>query len=186
MKIPFVCFISLGLFACSHVPENPIPRAQDVNLDRFMGDWYVVANIPTFIEKGAHNALESYRMNDDGSIATTFTFRKDSFEGELASYHPTGFVSEQDNALWGMQFIWPIKAEYIIAYVSDDYQHTIIARNARDYLWIMAREPQVDEATLNELIQFCGDMGYDTSKIQRVPQRWDDEAAQTPEQESNS
>ena len=24
-----------------------------VDLERFMGDWYVIANIPTFIEKGA-------------------------------------------------------------------------------------------------------------------------------------
>jgi apolipoprotein D and lipocalin family protein len=33
-----------------------------VDLERFMGDWYVIANIPTFIEKGAHNAVEGYQM----------------------------------------------------------------------------------------------------------------------------
>ena len=172
MKTTLTCLLTLGLVACSHTPEKPLPRAQNVDLNRFMGDWYVIANIPTFIETGAHNALESYAMNADGSIATTFTFRKDSFTGEQASYHPTGFVSEQDNSLWGMQFIWPFKAEYVIAYLSDDYQHTIIARSARDYLWIMARQPHIDESSLQQLIQFSADMGYDASKIQRVPQRW--------------
>ncbi|MGB5735066.1 MAG: lipocalin family protein, partial [Thiohalocapsa sp.] len=44
-----------------------------VDLERFMGDWYVVANIPTFVEKGAHNPVESYALNPDGTIATTFT-----------------------------------------------------------------------------------------------------------------
>ena len=37
-----------------------------VDLERFMGDWYVIANIPTFIEKGATNAIESYKLMDDG------------------------------------------------------------------------------------------------------------------------
>jgi apolipoprotein D and lipocalin family protein len=71
-----------------------------------------------------------------------------------------------------MQFIWPIKAEYIIAYLDDEYQHTIIARNARDYVWIMARTPQVSDADYRKLVQFCADIGYDTTKIQQVPQRW--------------
>ena len=175
MKMSFIYFISLGLIGCSHLPDTPLPKAHDVELNRFMGDWYVIANIPTFIEKDAHNAVESYAMNADGSIATTFTFRKGGFTGEQVSYHPTGFVSEQDNSVWGMQFIWPIKAEYVIAYVSADYQHTIIARSARDYVWIMARQPQVDEQTFAQLIRLCSDMGYDTSKIQRVPQRWDND-----------
>lgn len=173
MKYSFICLLTLGLFGCSHMPETPLPKAENVNLDRFMGDWYVLANIPTFLEKGAHNAVESYRMNPDGSIATRFTFRKHGFSGEQVSYHPTGFVSEQDNSVWGMQFIWPIRAEYIIAYLSDDYQHTIIARSARDYVWIMGRQPQIDEHRLQQLIQFCIDMGYDASKIQRVPQNWE-------------
>lgn len=172
MKPCLASLLTLGLVACSHAPSTPVPHAQNVDLQRFMGDWYVIANIPTFIEDGAHNALEQYAMNEDGSIATTFTFRDGSFDGKLKTYTPTGFVSENDNALWGMQFIWPIRAEYIIAYLDDDYQHTIIARNARDYVWIMARTPQVSEADYRKLVQFCADIGYDTAKIQQVPQRW--------------
>ncbi|MDH3935419.1 MAG: lipocalin family protein, partial [Gammaproteobacteria bacterium] len=38
-----------------------------VDINRFMGDWYVIANIPTFVETGAHNAIESYALNADGS-----------------------------------------------------------------------------------------------------------------------
>lgn len=143
--------------------------ANNVDLNRFMGKWYVIANIPTFIEKGAHNAIESYSMNDDGTIDTTFTFNKGDFNGELKTYNPTGFVSDQSNSLWGMQFIWPFKAEYIIAYLSEDYQQTIIARNARDYLWIMARTPEIDDNTYDRLVKLCKDMGYNASEIQRVP-----------------
>lgn len=142
---------------------------EDVDLERFMGRWYVVANIPTFIEKDAHNATETYTMNKDGTIDTLFRFNEDGFDGELQTYNPTGFVSETSNSLWGMQFIWPIKAEFIIAYLSPDYRHTIIARNARDYVWIMSRSPDISETTLDQLIQLTVDMGYTREKIQLIP-----------------
>jgi len=165
------------LSGCAHnteVTSTPLPKAEAVDLDRFMGRWYVIANIPTFIEKTAHNATEDYAMNEDGSIATTFSFNDGSFDGKRKTYRPTGYVSEQDNSLWGMQFIWPFKAEFVIAYLSDDYQHTIIARSARDYLWIMSRQPEISETDYQQLVLLCKTMGYDISKIQKVPQNWPD------------
>ena len=36
---------------------RPIPPVEQVDLDRFMGDWYVIASIPTAMERGAHNAV---------------------------------------------------------------------------------------------------------------------------------
>ena len=144
-----------------------------VDLERFMGDWYVIANIPTFLEKGAHNAVESYALNDDGTIATTFVFRDGSFDGEEKTYTPKGFVRDDgSNALWGMRFIWPIKADYRIVYLDDDYSHTVIARQKRDFVWIMARTPEISDEDYNKLIEFVASIGYDVSKIERVPQRW--------------
>jgi len=171
MKWLAVTSIVLFLQACTHTPEMALPRVKNVDLSRFMGDWYVIANIPTFIEKGAHNAIESYAMNEDGTIATTFRFNQDSFEGELKRYKPTGYVSESNNSEWRMQFIWPFKAEYIIAYLSKDYKHTIIARSARDYLWIMSRSPVIDEHLYQSLVQRCIDMGYQRELIIKVPQQ---------------
>ena len=105
-----VLALVLMLSACSSAPT--IPVAERVDLERFMGDWYVIANIPTAPEKGAHNAVESYRLDDDGSIATTFTFREGAFDGPEKVMRPRGFVRDREsNAVWGMQFIWPIKAE---------------------------------------------------------------------------
>jgi len=105
-----------------------------------MGDWYVIANIPTWPERDAYNAIESYKLDPDGSIATTFTFRKGAFDGPEKVMRPRGFVTdEKSNAVWGMQFVWPIKAEYLISHVDAGYTETIIARSSRDYVWIMAR-----------------------------------------------
>ena len=144
-----------------------------VDLERFMGDWYVIANIPTFLEKGAHNAVESYAMNEDGTIATTFVFRDGGFDGKEKEYHPKGLVlDKRTNARWGMRFVWPLKSDYRIVYLDEDYTQTIIARQKRDFVWIMARTPSISDEDFQRLVAFVESIGYDTSKIERVPQRW--------------
>jgi len=161
------------LSACGSQNLKPIDTVEHVDLNRFMGEWYVIANIPTFIETDAYNAIETYEMNEDGSIATTFTFRQGSAEGTRKQYNPTGFiVDKQSNALWDMQFIWPFKAEYRVIYLDDDYQTTIIGRSKRDYVWLMSRQPGIDENSYRSLLRFIQTQGYDIDKVQKVPQVW--------------
>ena len=164
---------SLLLAGCRQDSFPPLALAGDVDLARFMGDWYVIANIPTSLEKGAHNAVESYRLAADGTVETVFTFRDGSFDGPPRRYTPRGFVREgTGNSVWGMQFVWPVKADYRIAWLSQDYSQTVVGREARDYVWIMARTPQITDADYDTILRFVETQGYDVAKIQRVPQRW--------------
>lgn len=172
-KVLLLILFSWLITGCAGTKMDAIATVKQVDLPRFMGDWYVIAAIPTAIETQSYNAIENYKLAEDGTIATTFTYYKGAFDGPLKTYKPRGYVvKESGNALWGMQFIWPIKAEYRIAYLDDDYQHTVIARNARDYVWIMARTPQIDAAKYAELTQFVKSLGYDTAKLRKVPQSW--------------
>ena len=137
-----------------------------------MGDWYVIASIPTFIERDAYNAIESYARAGEKEIATTFRFNKGSFDGPLKIYRPTGYVSDDpSNAIWGMQFIWPVKADYRVMFLDEDYTQTVIGRNQRDYVWIMARTPAIAEADYSALSRLIADQGYDISRLRRVPQQ---------------
>jgi apolipoprotein D and lipocalin family protein len=169
-----VC-LALGLGGClSADVEDAIAVEERVDLQRFMGAWYVVGNIPTPFEREAYNAVERYELGEDGRIETTFTFRKGSFEGSEKEYQPTGFVVEgTGNAVWKMQFVWPFKADYRIVHVDDDYRYTIIGRNARDYLWIMSRDPDPPEDDYERLVEIAAAQGYDPAEIRRVPQRWE-------------
>ncbi len=143
-----------------------------VDLQRYMGDWYVIANIPTPAEKGAHNSVESYALNEDGTIATTFTFNKGNFDGKKKKYTPKGFVRDKkSNAVWGMRLIWPFKSDYRIVYLNGDYSQVIVGRQKRDYVWIMARTPAISETDYLNLVQITAEEGYDKSQIQKVPQR---------------
>jgi apolipoprotein D and lipocalin family protein len=167
IKVIFMIMLS-ALTACQSLP--PIQTVPQVDLPRFMGKWYVIAAIPTFIEKDPYHPIEQYQKNADGSIATTFSFHQGGFDGPLKVYQPTGYVvPDSGNAAWKMQFIWPFKSEYLIAYLSDDYQHTIIARNKRDYVWLMSRSPDIDAQTYGELVSKIEGMGYDISKLRVFP-----------------
>lgn len=172
MKKITLSLLCLLINGCSSLP--PIKTVNYVDLNRFMGDWYVIACIPTLIEQDIYNAVESYQLNKDGTIKTTFTFRKGSFNGKPKKYEPKGFVvPNTGNALWGMQFIWPIKAEYRIVELDIDYQNTIIARNARDYVWLMSRQPKISDEQYNRYVLKINEMGYDVSKLVKIPHHLD-------------
>ncbi len=163
------------LAGCQSAPLPPMATVPQVDLNRFMGDWYVIAHIPTFPERNAYDAIESYRLNADGAVATTFSFREGGFDGEAKRMQPTGFVSDRSsNAVWEMQFIWPFKADYRIVYLRPDYGVTIIARQKRDYVWIMARSPHIGDAEYGQLVDRIATWGYDPRQLRRVPQRGGD------------
>ena len=165
--------LALLLLGLDSVRFPPIPIVPSIDLPRYMGRWYVIANIPTSFEKGAHNSVESYSLNPDGTIDTLFTCREDSFEGDVKKMKPRAWVKDAStNSAWWIQFIWPLKAEHLIAYVSSDYTQTIIARTKRDYVWIMARTPEIPETDFQILAAKVAELGYDRSKLERVPQRW--------------
>ena len=169
----------MTLAACSAAtPSRTVPQ---LDLERFMGDWYVIANIPTFIEHDAHNASESYQLLDGKRVATTFRFNKGSFDGPLKTYKPMGFVGDDpSNAIWRMQFIWPIKADYRVIYLNEDYTQTVIGRNKRDFVWIMARTPVIPESDYQTILEAIAGHGYDISKVRRVPQQPGSQGVSTP------
>ncbi len=163
--------VLLAFMAGCRSPQ-PIATVPSVDLERFMGDWYVIASIPTSFEKGAYNALENYSLEEDGTVATTFTYNKGAFDGPLKTYTSRGFIREEGgNAVWGMQFIWPFKAEYRIIFLNSDYTQTVIGRSKRDYVWVMARTPSIPEADFARILELLTTVGYDTARLQNVPQQ---------------
>lgn len=174
--ISLVCASLLfnGCFGSTKVDKySDMKTVTYVDIDRFMGDWYVIANIPTFIEKGATNAIESYKLGSSGAIETTFTFFKNSPDGDKKTYRPTGFIKNKEtNAEWRMQFLWPFKMPFLIIDLDEEYTYTVIGIPSRKYVWIMARDHEMDENLYSSILRQLSDIGYDISLIQKIPQDW--------------
>jgi apolipoprotein D and lipocalin family protein len=169
----------VGATGCQTAPRAEPLRAIEkrVDLPRFMGDWYVIAHIPTFIETKAYNAVERYQLDPDGSIATTFFFNQGATDGPLKTYRPRGFIHNREtNAEWRMQFIWPLRLPYLILHLDEAYETTIIGVPNRKYAWIMARTPSLPPESYDALVRILAETGHDLSKLRRVPHA----AAPTP------
>jgi apolipoprotein D and lipocalin family protein len=163
---------AFGLAACSGMPLEPLPRAESLDLSKFMGQWYVIAQIAPSSVGESYNGEELYALTADDEIDTLYSYRKGGFDGKLKESNTTGFVVEgTNNAEWKMQIVWPIKLEYVVSYVDDDYQNTIIARSKRDYVWLMSRSPQIHDEDYADLVVRIENLGYDVSKLRKEPQQ---------------
>ncbi|MEC8614402.1 MAG: lipocalin family protein [Verrucomicrobiota bacterium] len=180
-------FAIMSLMTGCTLNDAPLPTAENVNIDRFMGRWYVHGYTPIIVDNNAYNAIEHYRLDADKKIQTTYQFRNGGFGAEIKTLTPVGWVDEKvdSNAEWRMQFIWPLTAEYIILHVNADYTETIIAHPSRKYAWIMLRSDVVSDADYDRLIAKLNAVGYDTERIQKLPHDWSSEEARLAEMEAN-
>lgn len=154
----------------------PLPTPARVDLEGFMGTWYVLGFTPLGVDSGAHNAIEHYHLAEDGRIETTYQFRKGGVDGELKTLRPVGEVYDTEtNAEWRMQFIWPFKADYVILHLSEEEGETIVAHPNRKYAWIMARHPEISEARYDSLVARLAAEGFDPEVLVRLPHDWSKE-----------
>ncbi len=173
---------ALGLTACRTIAgEKPIPPVADVSLQSYVGRWYVIAAIPTQIERDDYNPVESYRLEPDGSICTVFRFRRGSFTSRLHTVHSTAtVVRHTGNAEWHVHLFWFLRLQYIVAWLSRHYQRVIVARDARDYVWLMARTPQISRHDYRAMVARVAAMGYDVRELRKSPQRWPEPTGPRP------
>ncbi|MFN7728727.1 MAG: lipocalin family protein [Bdellovibrio sp.] len=157
------------------MPTNlpPQPTVEHVEIPRFMGTWYVIATIPTMFETGAHNAVETYTWNEsENRVDVDFRFRKDAFDGKEKAIPQKGFIYNQTTkAEWRIQPFWPLSFAYLIVDLAPDYSDTIIGVPNRKYVWIMARQPQMQADRYQALVTKVQTLGYDISKLILVPQQ---------------
>lgn len=156
-------FLSLLISSCSTAPF--VDTATNVNLNKFMGTWYVLAGRFTFLEKDVFNGVEIYTWNEkENRIDVDFTFNKGSFDGEKKSIPQKAWVENTDtNAHWKVSPFWPLKFDYLIVDVAEDYSWTAIGTPSQKYLWIMARDPQNAKAVIKTVVQRLNKKRYDAT-----------------------
>lgn len=164
---------SLLLFAgCASGPQRgdpPMEIAPLVDLERFMGTWYVHGYTPTALDPHAFNPTETYELRADGRIQTTYRFRAGGSDGEEKEYRPVARVFDPSSkAEWRMRFFGVITAPYLILYVSDDYTETVIGHPDRNMAWIMTRHPAIDDQVYTRLVEELTRRDFALSELQRA------------------
>jgi apolipoprotein D and lipocalin family protein len=136
-----------------------------------MGDWYVIANIPYFAEKGCIDSVESYALRDDGRIDNEFAFRKESFKAPVQKIRALGWVHDKkSNAEWRVRFLGFLTVKYLVLDLDKDYRWAVIGHPMREYGWVLGREKTLSDTEYDGILGRLATQGYDRARFEKVPQ----------------
>jgi apolipoprotein D and lipocalin family protein len=168
-RIPALILALLVLAACTSF-ETGQKLAPHVDLSRYAGRWYIIANIPYFAERG--NVGSYFEVSfPHGRVRDVYFGRSGGFDAKLSHFVMNGYVvAGRGGAYWRESPFWPLYLSYLILYVSPDYQTALVGYPGREYGWVLARNPRMDDATYKALLSRFAAAGYDTTMFRRVPQ----------------
>lgn len=166
--------LMIGLMVLSCRQDNSDQTVDYVDLEKFMGDWYVISILPNPIEKNTVNGIESYQLNEKGGVDITYTFYKDSPQGKKKVMHPKAEIfNKETNSEWRVQFFWPMKFPYLVIYLDEEYETTVIGVANKKYAWVMSRKPKITAEKYGLVIKRMKELGYDVDKLVDIPQIWE-------------
>jgi apolipoprotein D and lipocalin family protein len=173
VSLALVLGVAGMLYACADEGASDMPElttTAKIDLQRYMGAWYVIANIPYFAERGKVGSRDVYKLDANGNVDTTYVYRN-SFDGPEKTTGSLGIVQPgSDNARWVVRFLWFIHADYLIVDVASDYSWVLIGQPNRKLGWVLARNPAIDDHLYTTLLDKFRSVGYDTARFMRVPQ----------------
>lgn len=163
-------FSLVVLVGCATDPQ-PLTLAPSVDLDRYAGRWYVIANIPYFAENGNVGSYFDIDFQPGGKLKDVYNAHAGTLDAPLKTFTMSGYVvPNTGNARWRESPFWPVYLSYLILYVDPGYQTALVGYPGRGYGWVLARQPVIDEPTYQSLLGRLKDQGYDISQFRRVVQ----------------
>ena len=161
MKKTFFLSIAVCLLAsCGKLTVDNTPVAS-IELDRYLGTWYEIARFDHRFERGLTQPHAEYSLREDGKIDVVNTGLKDGKEKRSTAVAKT----TDTPALLRVSFFRPFYGDYRVLLLDEDYQYALVGGSSDDFLWILARQPQVDEETKSLILAEAQRRGYDTSKL---------------------
>lgn len=155
----------LLMSACTGIPEGISP-VTGFELNRYLGTWYEIARLDHSFERGLSDIRAEYSLRIDGGVKVV----NSGFDAEQGERHGAEgkayFVDKPDIGRLEVSFFGPFYGAYnIIALDKADYRYVMITGANRDYLWILARGPTLDDQTLQQLLDQAKNMGFATEKL---------------------
>lgn len=160
----FILFFFIG---CGSSEYPPLKVVDSVDVQRYLGKWYEIARLPNSFQADCYCTTAEYKLIDEETIRVINRCREDSTSGEIDEATGKAFIVEgSNNAKLEVQFFWPFKGDYwIIELDQKDYQYAVVGTPSRKYLWILNREPVMNNSLLNDLMADAEEKGFDTSKL---------------------
>jgi apolipoprotein D and lipocalin family protein len=160
----FLLFLTTAFTMNSQILET----VSNVDLKKYSGKWYEIASFPQPFQKGCHCTTAEYTLTNRDYVIVENRCNRDSVTGKLSHVKGKAFVQKNSgNAKLKVQFFWPFRAKYWIIDLADDYSYSVVSHPNRKYLWILSREPKMNEEIYLQIISRLKEKRFDLSKLKK-------------------
>ncbi len=168
-----IMFMIIPCFASSG-KKAKLPTVPQVDIERYMGVWYEIARFPHRFERDLVGVTATYKLKKNGIISVLNQGYKYTQDGK----HKTakGRARIPDSTVPGrlqVTFFLCFWADYLILELDEQYQYALIGSSTPNYLWILCRNPFMDDSTYQKLVSKAQSLGYDVAKLEKVQQKTD-------------
>lgn len=148
-------------------PPETVPY---VDLERYAGLWYQVARYPnSFQRKECRLSTARYTLREDGRVEVRNDCWEDQVGGERNQ--TVGALArpvDESNSWLRVRFFRVFGADYLIIDLDANYRWAVVTTPNRKLLWILAREPALDESTYQDILTRLDAQGFSTGEILRT------------------
>ncbi len=164
MRPLFTLLVMLALASCTGIPKGATP-VTGFELDRYLGQWYEIARLDHRFERGLSHVTAEYSLRDDGEVRVV-NRGYDARRGEWReAVGRARFVEGADIGRLKVSFFGPFYGGYNILVLDREYRHALVSGPNHDYLWILARTPTLEPATIEPLLDTANALGFDTGAL---------------------
>lgn len=160
----FICMTS-----CVDVPEGAVP-VSNFDLNRYLGKWYEIARLDHSFERGLTRVTAEYSLREDGGVRV-INRGYDANNQEWDEAEGRGyFVQTADIGQLKVSFFGPFFGAYNIIELDPEYRYSLVVGPDTSYLWILSREPALDQTIIDKLLSRASKLGFPVDEIILVDQ----------------
>lgn len=166
--LPLAAALSAGAQAKD---AAPVQTVKSVDLQRYLGRWYEIANYPMFFQrKCVSDTTADYGALPDGKVSVLNRCKTEKGEFDEADGEAK-VVPDTGNAQLEVSFFKPFSGDYWIIGLDPDYKWSVVGSPNRKYLWILSRTPDLPADPLEKALQAARAQGYTLESLRYTPQR---------------
>lgn len=157
-----------GLLFSGCAARPPLASVPSVDIARYSGKWFEIAKYPNFFQRGCvGQATAEYSANPDGSIRVVN--RCAGKDGRVVGVEGRAtVVPGSGNAKLRVNFGGPFGGAYwVVGLDEKNYSWAVVGHPSRRFLWILARTPDLPDATYRQILELVVRSGYDTGRLQK-------------------
>jgi apolipoprotein D and lipocalin family protein len=173
MRSLILCTLLFAAFGTAHAfTENPPSTVDDLDIQRYMGQWHEIAVIPNQFQEQCYTETSPYYELLENGLVKVVNSCVDE-DGEVQDITGRARIDPDYDSPGKLEvtflkifdWVWLASGYYWVMDISPDYEYALLGHPDRDFGWIIARSQTLPKDTLNYLRNRLIEEGYDPCRL---------------------